>query len=305
MKIEGIMARAAPVVVLFCRKPRKWTRLVKWNTASDTFERGQWIRGRLLTQSADVSPVGSKLIYHLTRYQADGKEDLTVISRPPYFTAIACWTLLYYGAGGGYFRDENDVALYDPQDRMQLINGEQPHGVRFSLAEPHTSFWALVPEQEDRNGWAIVKPAVEREQTRRLFDWASAQEALKDSLPRFLERFPNPESVPFDRGETLEPEVRRKNGNPFSLEIHIGWGPKSYSRSQIEGRWLCWGDQRYLLEGASWADIDQSGRAVFARNGIVYAVEVGPTGAPIERPLADFSQDRFEEVIAPAWATTW
>lgn len=310
MRIEGIMARSAPVIVMFCRKPRKWTQMVKWNTATDTFERGQWIRGRLWTRSADVSPDGSKLIYNLTRYLPSGKEHYTVISKPPFFTAIACWSILGYGAGGGRFRTDDEVELHDPLDRLQLVNGEMPRHVQFVPAAPHSSYWALVPEQLDRNGWGIMKPAVEREYTevrnmRRLFDWASANEKLKDLIPSFLERFPNPDSVPFAQRESLEPEIRRRSGHPYSIEVQIGWGPKSYSRSQVEGRFLILGNQRYPLEGATWADVDQAGRAVFARKGVVYTVDMGPNGSPTERPLADSSQDRFEEVIAPEWATKW
>lgn len=310
MKIEGIMARTVPVAVLFCRKPRKWTQLVKWNTATDTFEQGQWIRGRLLTRSADLSPDGSRLIYHLTRYPSSGKEDYTVISRPPYFTAIACWSILGYGAGGGLFKADDEVGFNDPLNCLQLINGELPPGVHFVFTPSCNTYWALVPEQQDRNGWAIVTPAVEREYTevrdmRRLFDWASANEALKDLTPKLMEKFPDPEHVSFERRETLEPEIRRKTGNPFSVEIYIEWGPKTDQRSRVQKRMFCRGDQRFPLEGVTWAEIDQSGRAVFARNGVVYTLDVGPTGAPIERPLADFSQDRFEEVVAPDWATKW
>lgn len=199
------MAKEAPISVLFCRQPAKWTRMVRWNTADDTFERGQWVKGRLRIGYANLSPDGSKLLYQLSRHQAPtGRRHFTAICRPPYFTSLVCWT----GIGSCRFWTDSAVELDGPPGYRQLVSGQVPAGFRVEMTN-------------------------------------------------------QPGRIEYIGNEPISPN------------------------------------------GSSWSDTDQSGRTVYARNGIVYAVDVGPTGAKVERPLADFSQDRFEEVIAPEWATKW
>src|SRR5689334_24179596 len=40
-----ILARDAATGVIFRRGPSRWVQLIKWNTATDTFEPGQWFHG--------------------------------------------------------------------------------------------------------------------------------------------------------------------------------------------------------------------------------------------------------------------
>ncbi len=42
-----IPALKAPVAVIFRRGPSRQVRLIKWNLKDDSFERGQWFKGRI------------------------------------------------------------------------------------------------------------------------------------------------------------------------------------------------------------------------------------------------------------------
>ena len=46
-RLHFLLAREASTGVLFRRGPSRWVRLIKWNVADDTFEMGQWFKGRI------------------------------------------------------------------------------------------------------------------------------------------------------------------------------------------------------------------------------------------------------------------
>lgn len=95
------LAREAPLAVVLRRGPSAWARLSLWHTDTDTFEHGQWFAGRVYERRCDVSPDGSLFVYFARK--STGRVDLEVdswaaISRPPWFTALALW-----GVGSTYF----------------------------------------------------------------------------------------------------------------------------------------------------------------------------------------------------------
>lgn len=287
------MAKEAPVAVLFCRQPRKWTCMVRWDTSDDTFERGQFVKGRLRICDSDLSPDGTRIVYQLSRYRPDfERQHITVISRPPYFTALACWT----GMGGGRFVSNNEIILNGLPVHMNLINGEIPADVRVSMER--TEHANLVEKWQPHDQRIQGTDPLSAELYDRIAqDLRAIVEWIDSRTPKF---------------EFLAvPEVRRKPGAHFDLEIHIAWNKRAFQRGKaplrrvVEKRVVCHNGKQTVLNDATWADVDQAGRIVFARGGIMYSIEVGPTGDPTERLLADFSQDRFERVLAPEWATKW
>ena len=97
------LAPRAPIGVVLRRGPSRWVQLSVWHTDSDTFDHGQWIRGRVYERRCDVSPDGSLFVYFIRK---DGLRSADIeqvdswiaISRPPWFTALALWV-----AGGTVF----------------------------------------------------------------------------------------------------------------------------------------------------------------------------------------------------------
>jgi hypothetical protein len=62
--------------------------------------------------------------------------------------------------------------------------------------------------------------------------------------------------------------------------------------------------QRIGITDASWAEWDQLGRLIFARDGQLYATHpTEPAGEAIMR--ADFNDQRPYERAAPGWANEW
>jgi hypothetical protein len=53
------LAREAPFALVFRRGPSKSALLIGWNTSNDTFQPGQWFKGRIYERRCDLSPTGN------------------------------------------------------------------------------------------------------------------------------------------------------------------------------------------------------------------------------------------------------
>jgi hypothetical protein len=272
-----ILARRAPVGVIFRRGPSKLVELIRWDTATDTFERGQWFKGRIYEYCSDLSPDGSLLIYYATKMQPHDQRDpeqyrtWTAISKPPWLTALALWPAgdSVWPEGGGLFLDGKSVWLshssaglpakgVKPQD-LQLITSPE------MKPPPKREF----PRPFGSDGWVLVRSSRPHlwEKCVGASPWAIAAEGPRESWLRDCTYcsytvVPGP-AVP----------------GPASVTIDLG--------------------------RAIWADWDQQERLVFARDGKLFAGEIDAAGQLSERELADFDADTFEAKQAPAWAREW
>jgi len=109
-----IFAREAYEAVILRRGPSAWYHVVRWNTQSDTFTPGAWLRGRIYAEKSDISPDGELLLcfMHQGRKLGTGyKDSWNAISRSPWLHAL--WLLpqgTTYG-GGGRFTDNRSVVV--------------------------------------------------------------------------------------------------------------------------------------------------------------------------------------------------
>jgi hypothetical protein len=81
-RLYVLFATEAPVAVVIRRGPSQWSQLILWNTDTDEFTPGQWIKDNV--DYASLSPDG--------RYLAAGvmkDEQYMIVSRPPFFSALA------------------------------------------------------------------------------------------------------------------------------------------------------------------------------------------------------------------------
>jgi hypothetical protein len=118
--VVGFLARAAACGVLVRRGPRAWVQLIHWDTATDQWDAGQWFRGRIDADVADLSPDGRLFLYGAAKYGTPADPTYThrwtAISRPPYYTALALWPQgqLPNAMLGGLFTAARVVALNTP-----------------------------------------------------------------------------------------------------------------------------------------------------------------------------------------------
>lgn len=268
--LSVLLARDAPVGVILRRGPSKQVLMIRWDLERDTFEAGQWLKGRVYGHCCDLSPQGDLLLYLASKYTGKQHGTWTAISRPPYFTALALWPLNgTWQGGGGVFSSQSQVALYqleaDLAPGFSLPEGFQVdvriHGAVFTDRMLHDG-WELVQQGEVAGGGKIDPPQV----------WSK----------------PSPKQ------------------SPVSLRLQIqGYGdaPNPWVYAVI-------GESNVLdLSAADWADWCPSGDLLFARNGKIYRV-AGDTltradGELLAKELVDLSAMRFEEREAPMEARRW
>src|SRR5688572_9568297 len=96
-RLALLFASHADVAVIFRRGPSKRVEVIRWDTARDTFERGQWFHGRIYERRSDLSPDGALLVYFASKFDRVTRSDRhytnawTAVSRPPWLTALALW----------------------------------------------------------------------------------------------------------------------------------------------------------------------------------------------------------------------
>ena len=121
-RLFAILARDARVGAIFRRGPSNQVLLIKWNLEDDSFEPGQWFKGRIYERRCDLSPSGRRLIY----FAANHKKPYyawTAVSRPPYLTALALWAKGDCWGGGGQFERENSILLnHGPGFHPAILN---------------------------------------------------------------------------------------------------------------------------------------------------------------------------------------
>ncbi len=106
-----LFASKAPIAVIVREGPRKWSHLILWHTNTDTFEPGQWLKGRL--EYASLSSDGRHMAMAVKatgkRVAETGKSEYTLVSRPPYFTALAISFHFFVRGNNVVFEDDELV----------------------------------------------------------------------------------------------------------------------------------------------------------------------------------------------------
>jgi len=102
-RLHVLLARHSPLAVVIRRGPAKQVCTVGWNREDDSFELGQWLKGRIYEGGCDLSPDGKYMIY----FAMKGGETYTAVSRAPWLKAIEFYSMSGTWEGGGLFLTEN------------------------------------------------------------------------------------------------------------------------------------------------------------------------------------------------------
>lgn len=274
-RLSLLFARDAPRAVIFRRGPSKQVRLILWKTDTDTFEGGQWLKGRIYPEKCHLSPDGKYLIYFAGNFKYPHEpETWTAISRPPYLTALAFWAQGDTWQGGGQFTDNRTVSV-------NLRFGE------FDSARP-TPDWLTVNTTCDTT-LKVTQGFVERT------GWTLTQNLLihpGEKPPVSFIREPAVWKLRYSDGETY---LRLIQGLPDE-----NWWKGRTDRFTLHrpGRV----PERFQAEQAFF---DQQGRVTVLRDGQLWVAGTKPE-EPLEFSLlADFNDQTFEPIVAPEWATRW
>jgi hypothetical protein len=157
-RLHVLLARQSPVVGLVIRHgTAKSVCTLLWNRKTDKFTLGQWMRGRIDTESCDLSPDGGHFLYTAAKYglfkpskyvdPVGQSVAWTVVSRTPYLKAVAYYPQRH---AGGWFLDQHEYCVPagspDPDDR------ESPEVRRVVADSPKPSLYGA---RLLRDGWAM------------------------------------------------------------------------------------------------------------------------------------------------------
>lgn len=272
-----LQAKSAPVSVILRRGPSRQVQMIRWDQRDDSFQCGQWFKGRVYERRSDLSPDGEHLIYFAANHKPP-HGSWTAISRPPYFTALAMWPKGDCWNGGGWFLSKLSFVLNHGAQQAELADG-------FSLKKLHRAELARSGGEDSSVWWNIL----ERDGWTRVQDgeFERGKSGWKASI---AERW-------------VKPHPRRE----LSLEMDV---------AAVGGQERGWYDLRYRVFSEAgdvmpackldWADWDRGGDLAVARDGKILRrrvrknLELQP-----EVELADFTGETFRNVTPPAWATRW
>jgi hypothetical protein len=265
------LARSAPAAVVLRRGPTGWARLSVWDTSSDRFEHGQWLHGRVYERRSDLAPDGCLFAAFVRQTGRGGAVDSWVaLSRPPYFTALAVWS-----AGGTYHTGPCFLA----DGRLWLgFREPSPPDVGAAPSSLEIAPSSALPYTDKTNNWTERTVHFNR----LLRDGWTLVES--DATGAIWQR-PRPGG-----GFTLE-MTQRLGGfggtqAPYLVDVSI---------EDADGA-------RRPLGVVTWADWDQRGRLILAREGRLVSIDL-LSGQPTE--LMDFNPQSPDPQPAPDWVRIW
>lgn len=272
-----LLAREAPVGVLIRRGPSSQTQLIKWNLKSDTFEEGQWLKARVYERRCDLSPQGTLLIYFAATYK-EPLRSWTAVSKPPWFSAIALWLKGDGWNGGGLFMDSYSV-------RLNHFSTE---------AEPHPDF------QNGCRKFRVVSFAKHRGE-----DDTVWHDSLKRHGWNFKQRgtWGDYEEAPGLAWQAKTPEIWRKPHSKRKLQLEMS----VEGIGEHNGRWyvvnhrIVDNSQAEILNlgRQDWADWAHNGDLVYTKDGRLFRRKTTKGSLKTEIQIADFSENRFQNIKAP------
>jgi len=255
----------------------------------------------------DLSPNGSLLVYSAVRYGSP-ENRWTAISRPPYFSALVAWQVPGLFAYAGEFDTNNSVRLYGVKPESPILTGHVPASFKIRYDAAKMTAAQQFQEFRHRTGWR-VHPAKHR-------PWEEDPDAISietqiETKASINESYPALKwlRLPIEPLEKeFQPQDSERIRGPFLAKQGIEYELRfltTYMKyhSIVLAHELT--QTQYLLRRVDWANLDQRGRVVFTRGGVVYACHADSRGQPVVKMLADFTADRFESIPPPDSAIRW
>lgn len=262
-RLHVLLARDAPVGLVIRRGPSKQVATLLWDRRRDSFELGQWLKGRIYERRGDLSPDGKHFLY----FAMNGRWSWTAISRAPWLKAKVlllksdCWN------GGGLWTGNARYWLNDGFGHT--VQQNDPRLTRDLNAEPGEYFGGeclhVYYHRLMRDGWTRGERRVlSRRHAIQVFD------------------------KPLGKGWILRKLAHSQGDAPVGKGCY--WD---------EHELICHEPERSIAcPHWEWAELDRR-RLVWASGGKLFAARLGRDGLFGETELHDFSAMRFEAIAAP------
>jgi hypothetical protein len=254
----------------------------------DTFEIGQWLKGRIYERRCDLSPEGDLLMYFAASWRKP-YQSWSAVSRPPFLTALALWPKGNAWGGGGQFESRNRILLNHQEWETELAEN-------FSVPK-----WATVTNFGEYSGGGEDDPV-----------WSSR--LTRDGW--VLTRVPGKTKPDWTAKVTwvYEPPLLWEKAHPvkpgnYILQMSVlgidekdgSWYVAEHSVVSADGTVIS-------LGRSEWADWSPKGDLLYSQGGRLYRLRwKHRVLAPIEatEEIADFSELKFQQCEAPGEARQW
>ncbi|MCC6687365.1 MAG: hypothetical protein IT205_10335 [Fimbriimonadaceae bacterium] len=307
------MAREANQVIVLRRGPSKYTQMLVWDLSTDQVTPGQWLKGRVYEKRCDVSPDGKHFVGCCSNYSQSHRKRFagtanwegswihcgwTVVSHPPYFTAVGLWLTGGAWNGGGVWKSNKHLAVNNFPHCWE--ERQSPKGIQVSklnLPMSEDDVYELLLQQRGWKQQVILETEVVNP------DWRERSKEMFGRLEKFL-------ADPSLIGEALAcefastiPQFRTSREGVWQKEFEKGrlfrreshdhevWGLVS-DRNQLVREWR---PKRFQ---AHWIDVDNDDRPIFGDNGCLWRWRRFPDGEP--RMIADLNSNKFENIAPPS-----
>ncbi|MXQ09298.1 hypothetical protein GQ651_15745 [Alphaproteobacteria bacterium GH1-50] len=125
VRLHLFFATENETAVILRQGPTRQFRLILWDRATDRFEDGQWLKQNVYVDRCDLSPDGRHFIFFALNgdWSGPGEGAYTVLSRPPYFTALALLPEGNTWGGGGRFLSNREYFAWGGKDIIGRAEG--------------------------------------------------------------------------------------------------------------------------------------------------------------------------------------
>ncbi len=244
---------------------------IGWNRKTDTFEVGQWMRGRIYEKRCDLSPDGKHFIYFAMngKWSTKVKGSWTAISRAPFLKATGLWANGSCWNGGGLFMSNSEFWLNsciyaDEEEQLTPPKLRKREGFPFQA-----NFGGECPgvyyHQLQRDGWRLLR---------------DAPDSRTDGYTVF--------EKPLPKGWVLEKIAHATIDHPIGKGCYFDTHRLTHRQRQIRLDRPDW----------EWADLDRN-RLVWVENGVLFTAPITSKGTGQTRQLFDFNPMKFEAIAAP------
>lgn len=290
VRLYAILARKAPIAVVFRRGPSKQVMLLLWHTDTDSFYEGQWLKGRIYERRCDLSPSGKRLMYFAASYKAPHRS-WTAISKPPFLTAVALWSKGDAWGGGGLFKSEREIMLNHRSNETTLADGfKLPRGINVKPLGEYSGRGEdspIIDQRLIRDGWSLLQRGKHIEY-----------------------KLGSPVWIGFDPPEIWAKANPRKVSNYELREVTSGLHERDGSWYVTEHMIVDRSSEATISLGRTdWADWCSNGELLFAKDGRIYRLGFDEGGRliPVEdaKMLIDLNERKFEPKEAPREAKSW
>lgn len=145
-RLQIILAHNSPQALVIRRGPSRYTAVIGWDRKTDTFQVGQWLKGKIV--DADISPNGRYWIY--TAMSSKGWQTWTAIAYVPYLKAVDFYRTDGYWSANGRFASDKEY-YFGVQPDLEIT--ERRKNSQLSLI-PAPDEW--YDETMKRQGWEKV-----------------------------------------------------------------------------------------------------------------------------------------------------